>query len=228
MHIDKIKETVKQALKNKGFASYAPKTGNGDWRIFIAPTSKKITIKCITLNLQESFEKIMKKVNSEIEGSVTFSSDGTNAYFSNQTWEVTERKKRVMNDSKKPWQKSAEDWEKSLEGKTENFSDAENKENLYETSTEKVNEKSADVSLLRLNRLADRYEEILDEYTLGKLALKELLGKIFDGLIKEGMKVYTTVTPVQLIELKIVVPDITKEAFIEAGIKGLENSKKNL
>lgn len=209
MHIDQAKTFIVETLKGSGFKPYNPVGGNGDFRVF--PSQKEKRIQIMVLNgsqLRTELPILGEKIQSSLEGGCEIKHEDGRSYFSNQTWETKERKKKppiidTVTDSGSP------------PGVTQ---EKEDEAHSTETSTNDLRE-GFNTELIRLVGLGNKFENLLDEFMLNRLSTKQLLEQLFDGFEKVGIRVYTTSVAIQVVGDKFVIPHITKETFVLHALK---------
>lgn len=209
MHIDQAKTFIIEALKDSGLKPYNVKGATGDFRVF--PSQKEKRIQILVLNgsqLRTELPILGEKIQTSLEGGCEIKHEDGRSYFSNQTWETKERKKKlpttgVVTDSSSP---PADKQEK------------EDKMRSPETSTNDLRE-DFNTELRRLAGLGNKFENLLDEFMLNRLSTKQLLEQLFDGFEKVGIRVYTTSVAIQVVGDKFVIPHITKETFVLHALK---------
>ncbi|MDE2031038.1 MAG: hypothetical protein KGI58_02125 [Patescibacteria group bacterium] len=232
MHVNEAKKIAKNLLYNKELKGYDPKTGKGDFRLIIANKDKRFSVLGLTLGFQESMESLCKDFREKLPSGSLIEIKGDSISVVNKSWIFDERKKRTLN---------------SVSGNLSNISDQEDgsyksdqkvdvPRELLDTvihkngngkliePPEKVNEPTEvfNLELVRLNKLGNRLETIMDEFVLKRLSLREMLGQIFDNMKQSNVEFYSTDVQIQIVEGRIVIPNLTRDAFIETGIKSLK------
>lgn len=203
--VNEAKEFIRGVLEAKGFKHFAPRQGKGDFQILSGKKQKRISVSVMEKSeLINSLVEIAEEIKNSILGGCELTIETDRAYFSNENWLFDGENTSASGPADSP----------------------PAKKNKLETSLV-FSEEWFNTTFLRLGHMADRYETILDQYTLNKMSTEGLLGLLFDRLKEAGIKIYTADVPITIGEgAKLVIPHITKEAFIAAGIKAIKTVSK--
>lgn len=178
---------------------------------------KSFVISILTPNGNENIGDIIEKAKEVLPSDSKVKVIGNKIYFTNKSWEFDERKRKEKPMIEKDLliQKPSENGN----GKAKDETSTE--ENKGHPATSEI----FNTELIRLNAFGNRLETLMDELVLRKLSLKETLGQIYDNMKQNNVEFYSTDVQIQIVEKQFVIPHLTREAFIEIGLKSLKKEK---
>ncbi|HTH93096.1 MAG TPA: hypothetical protein VL576_01260 [Candidatus Paceibacterota bacterium] len=75
--------------------------------------------------------------------------------------------------------------------------------------------------IVKMQALTSQLEDMIGSLTLVKLSIKEVLGQMYDGLEKEGIRCYSDNATFKIGSAGMHIPTISREVFIAVGMRVL-------
>jgi hypothetical protein len=204
------KLTINDFLNTKGFSIFLPETSKGDYRLFFKDKTQILSLVCSSDKFMREFSNCVDGIKSLLP-KFRINIFGKIARISNPDWELSPPIRQSLSRNSK--------FKHSTNGATAELLDEKPSQVAHDFLAEEIISHLGD-----LNFITERLSLILDEFTLKRLAVREIFGGVYDVLKASGIECYDTTTPVKILGNHITIPHIARDDFISIAIRSVKKA----